>query len=108
MNIDLINKRVDEALRSNHRAEFIVISMAIGIFILGVGILLLAYKHKNPYVGGGTFILQSLLYWPIREILKVRKDNLVLQALPVLVAELPTKEAALEIRKLAEYMRAKR
>ena len=107
MNLDLINKRVDEALTSNHRAEIIVISMALGIFLLGVGILLLAYRYQNPYVGGGTFLLQSFLYWPIHEILKLRKDNLVLQALPVLVAELPTKEAALEIRKLAEYMRGK-
>lgn len=108
MNLDAINSRVDAALRTNRRAEFIVIAMALCIFMLGAGTLLVAYWFTNPYVGGGTFLLQSFLYWPIREILKLRKDNLVLQTLPVLVAELPPKEAILEIRKLAEYMRNRR
>jgi len=76
--------------------------------MLGVGALLVAYWFTNPYMGGGAFALQSFLYWPIREILKLRKDNLVLQTLPVRVAELPPKEAILEIRKLADYMRNKK
>lgn len=108
MNLDAINSRVDSALKDNRRAEWIVIGMALGIFMLGAGVIVVAYWSKNPYVGGGTFLLQSFLYWPIREILKLRKDNMVLQTLPVLVAELPPKEAILEIRKLAEYMRNRR
>jgi hypothetical protein len=106
VNLEAINNRVDAALKANRRAEFIVIVMALCVFFLGAGILFVAYWYANPYIGGGTFLLQSFLYWPIREILKVRKDNLVLQTLPVLVAELPPKEAILQIRKLAEYVRA--
>lgn len=108
MDIIAINNRVDGALRDNRRAEFIVIGMAVGIFLLGAGSLVVAYWLTNPYVGGGAFLFQSLLYWPIREILKVRQDNLVLQTLPVLVAELDAREATIEIRKLAEYIRGKR
>lgn len=108
MDLVAINNRVDGALKDNRRAEHIVIGMAIGIFTLGAGILVVAYWLTNPYVSGGTVLFQSLLYWPIREILKLRQDNLMLQTLPVLVAELPPKEAALEIRKMAEYMRRKR
>jgi hypothetical protein len=105
MNLEAINGRVDAALRDNRRAEFIVIAMALGVFGLGAGIVLVAYWFKNPYVGGGTFLCQSFLYWPIREILRLRKDNLVLQTVPVLLAELPQKEATLEIRQLAAYIR---
>ena len=108
MNLDVINNRVDAALRDNRRAEFIVMGMALFIFLLGAGLLLLAYWFVNPYAAGGTFLLQSFLYWPIREILRLRRDNLVLQTLPVLVAELPPKEAILEIRKLSEHIRSKR
>ena len=93
------------ALKANRRAEFIVIGMACGIFMLGVGTLLVAYWYKNLYVGGGTFLFQSFLYVPIREVLKLRKDNLVLQTIPVLVAELPPKQAILEIVELAKYLR---
>jgi hypothetical protein len=108
MDLIAINNRVDGALRDNRRAEHIVVGMAVGIFMLGVGSLVIAYWLTNPYVGGGAFLFQSLLYWPIREILKVRQDNLVLQTLPVLVAELEPKDVAIEIRKLAEFMRGKR
>lgn len=108
MNLDAINNRVDAALKTNRRAESIVILMAVCIFALGAGTLFVAYWYANPYVGGGTFLLQSFLYWPIREVLKLRKDNLVLQTLPTLVAELPPKEAILEIRKLTEYLRVVR
>lgn len=108
MDLVVINKRVDGALRDNRRAEHIVIGMALGIFGLGAGILVVAYWLTNPYVSGGTVLFQSLLYWPIREILKLRRDNLILQTLPVLVAELPPKEAAIEIRKLMSYMRGEK
>jgi hypothetical protein len=108
MDLVAINNRVDGALYANRRAEFIVIGMAIGIFMLGAGILIVAYWLTNPYVSGGAFLFQSLLYWPIREILKLRRDNLVLQTLPVLVSALPPKEAAIEIRKLTDYIRGKR
>ena len=108
MNLDAINSRVDGALKDNRRAEHIVIGMAVGIFLLGIGILVVAYRLTNPYVSGGTVLFQSLLYWPIREILKLRQDNLLLQTLPVLVSGLSPKDAAIEIRKLAEHMRARK
>ena len=108
MDLAAINNRVDGALKDNRRAEHIVVGMSVGIFGLGAGILLVAYWLTNPYITGGTVLFQSLLYWPIREILRLRQDNLMLQTLPVLVAELAPQEAAKEIRKLLEYMRGKR
>jgi hypothetical protein len=105
MDIGPINKRVDGALRDNRRAEYAVMGMALGIFIAGTIVLCLAYWQQNPYVGGGGILLNGLLYWPIREILKLRRENLLFQILPVMLAQLSTEDAVKEIGKLADYLR---
>jgi hypothetical protein len=105
LNITLINERVDRALSDNRRAENIVIIMATSIFGLGAFALLFSYKIKNPYVAGGSTICQGFLYWPIREVLKLRRDNVLLQAFPALVSSLPASALANEIRKMLEYLR---
>jgi hypothetical protein len=105
LNLDLINERVDRALSDNRRAETIVISMATSIFIMGACALLLSYWFKNPYVAGGSALFQGLLYWPIREVLKLRRDNLLLQTFPALASGLQPQALALEIRKMLEHLR---
>ncbi len=105
MDIIQINSRVDAALRDNRRAEYTVIGMAIGIFVAGTMVLFLAYWQQNPYVGGGGILLNGLLYWPIRGILKLRHDNILYQVLPVMLAELSPEDAAKEIQKFADHLR---
>jgi hypothetical protein len=105
MNLDIINERVDKALADNRRAENIVIGMAVAIFILGVALVIVAYWRLNPYVGGGAIIFQGLLYWPIKEILKLRRDNVILQSLPAIVTALPFDRAADEIEKMLAFLR---
>jgi len=105
LNITLINERVDRALSDNRRAEYIVIIMSVCIFGLGVFALLFSYRLKNPYIAGGSTVFQGLLYWPIREVLKLRRDNVLLQAFPALVSSLPAAALANEIRKMLEYLR---
>ncbi len=105
MDLNVINARVDRALQDNRRDENIIVAMAIGIFLLGVATVVLAYWRLNPYFATGTVVLQGFLYWPVREILKLRKDNLILQPLPVLVSSLPPEKAADEIKKLLEHLR---
>ena len=89
----------------NHRAECIVIVMASAIFVLGIGLLIFAYWQQNPYIAIGALILQGFLYWPVREIIKLRRDNLILQILPGLVSSMPPDQAGLEIIKLLAYLR---
>lgn len=107
MDVQQINVRIDRALKDNRRAEVLVMTMASGIFVAGMAMLFLAYWAKNPYIVSGSVISNGFLYWPIRAILKVRKDNLVLQTLPVLIADLPPAEVTKEVKKLAEYLRGK-
>ena len=105
MDIGQINTRVDGALRDNRRAEYTVIGMSLGIFVAGTLVLLFAYWQQNPYIGGSGVLLNGLLYWPIREILKLRRENLIWQIFPVIIAELSTEDAAKEIKKLTDYLR---
>jgi hypothetical protein len=97
--LEVVNARIDKALGDNARAERVVIGMSIAIFMLGVGILGIAYLQRNAYFTGGALFLQGFLYWPAREILKIRRDNLMLQTLPALSAELPRADAAAIIEK---------
>lgn len=108
MNIAEIHARIDGALSANKRAETIVILMAVGIFLLGTASFLLAYFEKNPYVGGGSVLLTGFLYWPIREVLKLRRDNLVLQVVPVMAAQLSPADLSKELKKTLDYLRGKR
>ncbi|HLJ88547.1 MAG TPA: hypothetical protein VKZ53_17130 [Candidatus Angelobacter sp.] len=105
ISLDHVNKRVDEALAANRRTEAIIIMMASGIFVLGVAIILLGYWQRNPYVAGAALLFQGLLYWPIKEVLKLRRDNLILQTVPTIVSTLPPKECADEIRKMLKFLR---
>lgn len=107
MNLPEIHARVDAALQANRRAEMIVISMAVGIFFLGAGSFCLAYFEKNPYVAGGSALVTAFLYWPIREILKLRRDNLVLQVVPVMLAQLSAADVAKELKKTLDHLRGK-
>lgn len=105
LDIQIINGRVDKALADNRRAEWIIIGLAIAIFILGISILVVGYWQENLYVSGGSLVFDALLYWPIREILKLRRDNIILQTLPAMVTSLSAERAADEIAKFLEYLR---
>lgn len=105
MDLELVNSRVDRALESNRQAEVIVISMAIGIFSIGIAVILVGYTLENPYVSVGAGVFQLALYWPVYEILKLRRDNIILHVLPALVCSMPPERAADEIEKLLEHLR---
>jgi hypothetical protein len=104
INVLTINERVDGALARNTRAEIIVIAMATAIFLVGVSIVIVAYWLKNPYVSAGGAFSQFFLRYPIREILKVRRDNLILETFPAMVSSLPPEKAAVEISKTLRYL----
>jgi len=104
INVAVINERVDRALASNARAEGIVIALAVAIFLVGGGILVVAYWLKNPYISAGGALSQFFLRQPIREILKLRRDNLILQTFPAIVPGLPPEKAAVEISKTLRHL----
>jgi hypothetical protein len=107
MNLDIVNQRVDRALADNQRAGNLVIMMSFAIFSLGMLVIVISYWQKNPYITIGTTLTQGFLYWPIREILRLRKDNVILQTVPVLVSSFEPDDASKEIIKLLAYLRGR-
>lgn len=105
MDLNTINSRVDQALLANRRAERTIIYMAIAMFVVGLSVMLVGYHFKNPYVASGSILAQSLLVFPINEIKKLRRDNVILQVFPAMIDGLPPAKAASEIVKLLEYLR---
>jgi hypothetical protein len=93
------------ALVTNRRAEVIVVAMAAAMFLLGISLVVIAYLRINHYFATGTLVAQILLYWPMREIIRLRRDNLVLQTVPAIVAALPPSQAAKELSMLLVYLR---
>jgi hypothetical protein len=91
-----VNARVDKALGDNRRAEWLVIGLAATIFLIGAVVLGMG-ASGNPYAAGAAVVVEMFLYWPVREILRIRRDNLILQTLPVLVSTMPPDLAAQEL-----------
>ena len=108
MDLISINARVDQALADNRRAENVLIGMAIGIFVIGVSAVFTGFWLKNPYVASGSMLTQGFLYWPIREVGRLRRDNLILQTFPALASVLPAKQVAQEIVKLLKHLRGEK
>jgi hypothetical protein len=108
MQVAKIEERVDRALQDNRRAETIFIGMTGVIFVAGIASLAVAYWLKNPYIGGGGVLLNGFLYGPLNAIRKLRKENIVLQVLPVMIAQLPPKEAVNELQKFLAQLRDKK
>jgi hypothetical protein len=98
LHLDAVCARVDRALLDNRRAETIVLAMAVGIFLLGAGAVGLSYWQQNPYFTGAALLVQGLLYLPVREILRLRRDNLVLQTLPALLGGVSQPDARLILK----------
>jgi hypothetical protein len=107
VDLGVVNERVDKALADNRRAELLVISMAMASFLLGLAVVLIGYRATNPYVSTMAVPFQGLLYLPIREIVKLRRDNLILQTVPAIVTALPARRASDEIVRTLEFLRRK-
>lgn len=105
MDLTKINNRVDQAIAANKRSEHIIIGMAVLIFILGLVVASVAYWTTNAYITSGAMLFEGALYFPIRRIGRIRRDNIVLQTFPAMMSALPPDRAADEIIKLLEFVK---
>jgi hypothetical protein len=105
MDPGIVAARVEQALADNRRAERLIAHMALGVFAVGLLVTLVAYSLRNPYLATGGTLMQGFLAFPINEVRKLRRDNLILQTFPGLIQSLPPDKAAAQIIKLLEYLR---
>jgi hypothetical protein len=99
-NIDQVLKRIDSVLTENRRAEYIYIGMTVSLFAAGIGCLIAAVATGQFLWSAPPLVTTALLHYPMREIKELRQKNIALATAPLLIATLPTDQAAIEMGKL--------
>lgn len=107
MNIDIgaINKRIDQTIAQNKRSEHILIFISIGMFLLAIGLLIIEILSGEIILVWPTMLINAFLYWPIKAILRIKKENIVLNETIVVLQTCPAEKAILELERLWAFMR---
>jgi len=101
---DPILARIDQVLRDNRRTETLFISLAVILFALGIGTLVIAVFTSRLIWASPSVATTALLYWPMRQIQRMRRENIALATAPALIARLPAADAAAEIQRMLERL----
>lgn len=100
-----VYQRIDQALKDGRRNELIIIGLSVMIFLLGVACIIVALAQGSAALAAPALLIELLLYWPIRQILRIRKENIALATAPALINTLPPAQAAAEMVKFLENVR---
>jgi hypothetical protein len=92
--------RIDEVLRQNRKIEWTYIILTIALFACGIACIISALVTKEYAWSTPSVVTTGLLYWPLKEIKSIRRNNIALATAPILIATLPPQEAAREIQNL--------
>ncbi len=95
-----VEARIDQAINNNEKFEIVIICMSIGIFLIGASAFVYGMFIGNVFVVTPSIIITGLLYWPIKKLEKIRKENIALAVIPTLIKNMPPEDAALELSKL--------
>ncbi len=76
---------IDAAIEKNRRTEQIVVGVLVSLFAVGLGLIVYAaiVQHWQLLVPGS--IVQMVLFFPIRRLIRLREDNMRLRILPQLL-----------------------
>lgn len=99
MGNDPLLERIDQVLRDNKRTETLFIILAVILFLLGIVAFVVALVTKNLILASPSVVTTLLLYWPMNQIRKIRRENIALATAPALIARLPAAEAAAQIQR---------
>lgn len=107
MNIDIgaINKRIDQTIAQNKRSEHILIFISTGMFLLAIGLLIIEILSGEIILVWPTMLINAFLYWPIKAILRIKKENVVLNETIVVLQTCPAEKAIIELERLWAFMR---
>ena len=101
---DQILKRIDEVLDQNKRIEWTYIILTVVLFGTGIACFITALVSGEFVWSTPAAITTGLLYWPLKEIKDIRQKNIALATAPMLITQLPTDQAAIEIQKLLQNL----
>ena len=94
----------NEAIRKNRRSELLVTGLLVAQFVTGLALLTTgaALSRWDLMVPGG--LIEGLLFWPVRQLIWLRGNNLRLQLLPELLRLAESRTAKELAAKLVQRM----
>jgi len=92
--------RIDEVLKQNRKIEWTYIILTVALFLCGIACIISALVTGQYAWSTPATVTTGLLYWPLKEIKGIRKNNIALATAPMLIATLPAQEAAKELQTL--------
>jgi len=98
--IEEILQRIDLVLKENRRIESTYILLTIVLFLCGIACIVCALATGSYLWSTPSTVTTGLLYWPLKEIKRIRRSNISLATAPILIATLPSDQAAKEIQLL--------
>ena len=87
-------------LKENRRIEWTYILLTIVLFGCGIACIVCALVTGKYLWSAPSTVTTGLLYWPLKEIKSIRRNNIALATAPILIATLPPDQAAKEIQLL--------
>ena len=101
---DPVLERIDQVLRDNRRIETLFIVLAVILFLLGIAAVILALATGKLVLASPSVVTTLLLYWPMKQIRRTRRENIALATAPALISRLPDAEAAAQIQRILENL----
>jgi hypothetical protein len=93
--LDKINEIIEKAIKRNKIYETVVIILLVLILVAGIILCIWAFKTNSTSLKAFTTALQTVAYFPITSLLKIRSLNIRLQIIPTLaIAGLPPTDAS--------------
>lgn len=99
-----ILSRIDTVLEQNRRIEWTYIGLTILLFGTGIACFITALISGEFLWSTPSAITTGLLYYPLNQIKDIRNKNIALATAPMLITQLPTDQAVIEIQKLLQTL----
>lgn len=97
-------ERIDNVLNRHKKTYWIIIFMAMIIFIVAISLLVIGLLMESELILGCSTIIGGM-YWAIKKISRIRKEDIYLAIAPKLARILPPEKASEEIIKMLERLR---
>ncbi|MEZ5357505.1 MAG: hypothetical protein R3F48_01660 [Candidatus Zixiibacteriota bacterium] len=102
--IDSAIERIDDVLEMHKRTYWIIVFMALVVFVVAISLLVIGVLMESKFILGCSSIISGM-YWAIKKITRIRKEDIYLAVVPRLVRILPPEKASDEIIKMLEGLR---
>jgi hypothetical protein len=88
-----LNTRIDAAIQQNRHGEYTAMALSTLLFLVGLTLLVLGFLQRDFAAIGVGALLDTVVMWPIKNIIALRSQNIRLAVLPGMLDLLPPQEA---------------